>query len=111
MIPTRSVHPAAAPDVRLFSPPDTAERDALRAAAAYLRRAGNEVGSRALMPDLVPGPGWAAGRDGPGATPGGFAAMHDSLRAAASLCDGMAETGDRTDAVLASPYPSGEAAR
>lgn len=60
-----------------FSPPGPTEIEALRRASAYLRRAGNEVESRSLLPT---GPPEADLR-----------ALRESLRAAASLCDGMAE--------------------
>lgn len=106
MMPNRPVHSgpqaprASAPrDSLPFSPPSASEQDALRRAAAYLQRAGNEVGSRALMPDFAAAPGWAAGRNGPGAAQAGFLALQESLRAAAALCDGVAET--------SSPSPAG----
>jgi hypothetical protein len=63
-----------------FSPPKAAEREALGRVSAYLRRAGNEVESRSLLPTLTCGPPDADLR-----------ALHESLRAAAALCDGMAE--------------------
>lgn len=110
-----SLPPATAPTIPLYSPPSAAEQDALRRAASYLRRAGNEVGGRALLPDLALGPGWAAGRDGPGGAKGGFAALHDSLRAAASLCEGMAAGADDGDGTIGAragaPPPSGKGAR
>lgn len=59
------------------SPPGPAERDALGLVSAYLRRAGNEVESRALLPTGPPG--------------ADLRALRDSLRTAAALCDGMAE--------------------
>jgi hypothetical protein len=60
-----------------FSLPGPLEREALGRVAAYLSRAGNEVESRALLPT---GPPEADLR-----------ALRESLRAAAALCDGMAE--------------------
>lgn len=90
-----SARAAACPELLPFSPPTAAECAALRRAAAYLRRAGTELGTRSLMPDLAAGPGWAAGRAGPGAAQAGFAALQDSLRAAAALCSGTADMGRR----------------
>ena len=87
----QSRHPVPRPVARArgypFSLPGPAEREALSRASAYLRRAGIEVESRALLPTLPCGPPEADLR-----------ALRDSLRTAAALCDGMAELADGVSA-------------
>jgi hypothetical protein len=72
-----------------FAPPTGREREALGVVRAYLRRAGNALGSRELSGGA--GAGLAAGKrraDGP-ADPTLRAAVRESVEAAASLCDGL----------------------
>ena len=80
--------PAPSNRVYPFSPPGPAEREALGQVSAYLRRAGNEVESRALLPAFGVAAGWPGGTGPPDAD---LRALRESLRAAAALCDGMAE--------------------
>ena len=77
--PIRPIHARGYP----FSPPGPAEVDALSRVSSYLRRAGNEVESRSLLPTGPPEVD--------------LRTLRESLRAAAALCEGMAEMASVTD--------------
>lgn len=82
-----------------FSPPGPTEIEALGRVSAYLRRAGNEVESRSLSPAFGSPSGCPGGTGPPEAD---LRALRESLRAAAALCEGMAEITDASGATTQS---------